>query len=80
MGRLPLEIPRDRNGTFEPQLVGKHQRRLAGFDEKILARPTCGQCPAKGLTTRDIQDIVKEIYGVQVSATLVSEITADLDA
>jgi transposase-like protein len=74
MGQLPLEIPRDRNGTFEPQLIGKHQRRLAGFDEKILA------LYAKGLTTRDIQDVVKEIYGVEVSPTLVSQITADLDA
>jgi transposase-like protein len=73
-GQLPLEIPRDRNGTFEPQLIGKHQRRLAGFDEKILA------LYAKGLTTRDIQDIVKELYGVEVSPTLVSEITTDLDA
>jgi putative transposase len=63
-GKLPLEIPRDRNGTFEPQLIGKHQRRLAGFDEKILA------LYAKGLTTRDIQDIVKELYGVEVSPTL----------
>lgn len=74
MGKLPLDIPRDRNGTFEPQLIGKHQRRLAGFDEKILA------LYAKGMTTRDIQDIVKELYGVEISATLVSEITEDLDA
>jgi len=74
MGKLPLDIPRDRNGTFEPQLIGKHQRRLAGFDEKILA------LYAKGLTTRDIQDIVKELYGVEVSPTLVSQITEDLDA
>jgi transposase-like protein len=74
MGQLPLEIPRDRNCTFQPQLIGKHQRRLAGFDEKLLA------LYAKGLTTRDIQDIVKEIYGVEVSPTLVSQITADLDA
>jgi len=73
MGKLLLKIPRDRKGTFEPQLVGKHQRRLAGFDEKILA------LYAKGMTTRDIQDIVKELYGVDVSATLVSEITADLE-
>jgi len=73
-GKLPLEIPRDRNGTFEPQLIGTHQRRLAGFDEKILA------LYAKGLTTRDIQDIVKDLYGVDVSPTLISEITADLDA
>lgn len=74
MGRLPLEIPRDRDGTFEPQLIAKHQRRLAGFDEKILA------LYAKGLTTRDIQELVKELYGVDVSPTLISEITADLDA
>lgn len=73
LGKLPLDIPRDRNGTFVPQIIGKHQRRLLGFDEKILA------LSAKGLTTRDIQDIVKELYGVDVSATLVSEITADLD-
>ena len=74
LGKLPLDIPRDRNGTFEPRLIGKHQRRLAGFDEKILA------LYAKGLTTRDIQDIVKELYGVEVSPTLISQITEDLDA
>ena len=74
MGELTLQTPRDRHSTFEPQLIGKHQRRLAGFDEKILA------LYAKGMTTRDIQEIVKELYGVDVSPTLVSEITADLDA
>ena len=74
MGELTLATPRDRDGTFEPQLIGKHQRRVPGFDEKILA------LYAKGMTTRDIQDIVRELYGVDVSATLVSEITADLDA
>jgi putative transposase len=73
MGELAIRTPRDRNGTFEPQLVGKHQRRLAGFDEKILT------LYAKGMTTRDIQEVVKELYGVEVSPTLVSEITADLD-
>jgi transposase-like protein len=74
LGELTLATPRDRDGTFEPQLIGKHQRRLAGFDEKILA------LYAKGMTTRDIQEIVQQLYGVEVSATLVSEITADLDA
>jgi transposase-like protein len=74
LGELTLDTPRDRNGTFEPQLIAKHQRRLTGFDEKILA------LYAKGMTTRDIQDVVKELYGVDVSPTLVSEITADLDA
>jgi putative transposase len=74
MGDITLDTPRDRQGTFEPQLIAKHQRRLAGFDEKILA------LYAKGMTTRDIQEVVKELYGVDVSPTLVSEITADLDA
>lgn len=74
LGEITIDTPRDRLGTFEPQLVPKHQRRLAGFDEKILA------LYAKGMTTRDIQEIVKELYGVEVSPTLVSEITADLDA
>ena len=74
MGKIPLEIPRDRDGSFEPQLIAKHQRRLSGFDEKILA------LYAKGMTTRDIQDIVKELYGVDVSPTLISEITSDLDS
>jgi hypothetical protein len=73
LGDIPLDIPRDRLGTFEPQLIAKYQRRLSGFDDKILA------LYAKGLTTRDIQDIVQELYGVEVSPTLISEITADLD-
>lgn len=74
MGELTLDAPRDRDGTFEPQLIPKHQRRLAGFDEKIFA------LYAKGMTTRDIQEVVKELYGVDVSPTLVSQITTDLDA
>jgi transposase-like protein len=74
LGELTIATPRDRTGTFEPQLIGKHQRRVPGFDEKILA------LYAKGMTTRDIQEIVRELYDVEVSATLISEITADLDA
>jgi transposase-like protein len=74
LGELTIATPRDRDGTFEPQLIGKHQRRVPGFDEKILA------LYAKGMTTRDIQEIVHELYDVEVSATLISEITADLDA
>ena len=73
LGEVTLSTPRDREGTFEPLLIEKHQRRVPGFDEKILA------LYAKGMTTRDIQEIVQELYGVEVSATLVSEITADLD-
>jgi len=74
MGQLTIATPRDRDGTFEPQLIPKHQRRVAGFDEKILA------LYAKGMTTRDIQEIVRELYDVEISATLVSQITDDLDA
>jgi transposase-like protein len=73
-GDLTIATPRDRDGTFEPQLIEKHQRRVPGFDEKILA------LYAKGMTTRDIQDILHELYGVEVSPMLISEITADLDA
>jgi putative transposase len=74
VGDVTIATPRDRAGTFDPQLIGKHQRRVPGFDEKILA------LYAKGMTTRDIQEIVQDLYGVEVSATLISEITADLDA
>jgi putative transposase len=74
LGELTIATPRDRQGTFEPQLIPKHQRRVPGFDEKIMA------LYAKGMTTRDIQEIVQELYGVEISPTLVSEITADLDA
>lgn len=73
MGKLALDIPRDRQATFEPQVIPKHQRRIPGFDEKILA------LYAKGMTTRDIQDVLKELYGVEVSPTLISEITADIN-
>src|SRR5271166_1306721 len=59
-GDLTIATPRDRAGTFEPQLIEKHQRRVPGFDEKILA------LYAKGMTTRDIQEIVLELYGVEV--------------
>ncbi len=74
LGEVTIDTPRDRNGTFQPQLIEKHQRRVPGFDEKILA------LYAKGMTTRDIQEIVRELYSVEISATLVSAITEDLDA
>lgn len=74
LGEVTLQTPRDREGTFEPVIVGKHQRRIPDFDEKILA------LYAKGMTVRDIQEIVQELYGVEVSTQLISEVTADLDA
>ena len=58
LGEVRIATPRDRDGTFEPQIIGKHQRRVPGFDEKILA------LYAKGMTTRDIQEIVQDLYGV----------------
>lgn len=68
-GELPLEIPRDRNGTFAPILVPKGERRLSGLDGKILAMY------ARGLSTRDIQAQLEELYGVEVSPTLISQVT-----
>jgi putative transposase len=68
-GEMALAIPRDRNGEFEPVLVPKHQRRLAGLDEKILA------LYARGMTTRDISAQLEELYGVQISPALISEVT-----
>jgi putative transposase len=68
-GALPLSIPRDRQGRFEPQLIAKYQRRFPGFDEKIIA------LYARGLATRDIQAHLQELYGVEMSPELVSAIT-----
>src|SRR5437763_5516431 len=68
-GELPLETPRDRNGTFEPKIVAKGQTRFTGFDDKIVSMY------ARGMTTREIQGHLQEIYGVEVSPTLISNVT-----
>jgi transposase-like protein len=68
-GEIDITVPRDRNGTFEPKLIKKRQRRLEGFDDKVLA------LYSRGLSTRDIQGQIKELYGVEVSPTLVSNFT-----
>jgi putative transposase len=68
-GKITVEIPRDRNGEFEPQILPKHQRRFTGFDKKILSMY------ARGMTERDIRDHLEEIYGVEVSAELISNVT-----
>lgn len=68
-GEMELAIPRDRNGEFEPILVPKHQRRLAGLDEKILG------LYARGLSIRDISAQLEELYGVALSPSLISEVT-----
>ena len=68
-GELALSIPRDRNGSFEPILVPKHQRRIAGLDEKILA------LYARGNSTRDISAQLEELYGgAKISATVISDV------
>lgn len=66
---VEIAVPRDREGTFEPQFIARHQRRLAGFDEKVIA------LYARGMTTREIQGHLKDLYQVEVSPTLISSIT-----
>jgi putative transposase len=66
---VDIEVPRDREGTFEPQLVPKRRRRLAGFDDKVLS------LYARGMSTREIQGHLKELYGVEVSPSLISAVT-----
>ena len=68
-GEMTIEVPRDRNGTFEPQLIGKHQTRFEGFDAKILSMY------GLGMTVRDIQGHLHDMYGVEVSSGLISEVT-----
>ena len=68
-GELPIDIPRDRHGSFEPQLIPKHQTRWTGFDDKILS------LYARGMTVREIQGHLEEMYGTEVSPTLISSVT-----
>lgn len=68
-GQTSIDVPRDRNGTFEPQIVKKNQTRFDGFDEKIIS------LYARGMTTREIQGHLQEIYGVEASPGLVSAAT-----
>jgi putative transposase len=68
-GELPLDIPRDRQGAFAPQLVGKHQTRWTGFDDKIIS------LYARGLSVREIQGHLQEMYGTEVSPSLISTVT-----
>lgn len=67
--QFEITVPRDRDGSFEPQVIRKRQRRLPGFDEKVLA------FYARGLSTREIQAQLEEIYGIEVSPTLISNVT-----
>jgi len=68
-GPVEIRVPRDRRGSFEPKVVPKHRRRLEGFDDKVLA------LYARGMSTRDIQGHLRELYGTDVSADLISRVT-----
>jgi len=68
-GKLDLQVPRDRLSTFDPQLIAKYQRRFPGFDDKIVSMY------ARGMSTREIQGHLRELYGIEVSPDLVSAVT-----
>lgn len=68
-GKLPIAVPRDRLATFEPQLIAKYRRRLPGFDDKIVSMY------ARGMTVREIQGHLAELYGIDVSPDLISAVT-----
>jgi transposase-like protein len=71
-GPLSIEVPRDREGTFEPQLVKKGERRIEGFDEKVISMY------ARGMTVREIQGHLRELYGIEVSPDLISSVTDEV--
>jgi putative transposase len=68
-GLLEIEVPRDREGSFEPRLIGKGQTRLDGLDDKIIA------LYARGMSVRDIRGHLEELYGLEVSPDLISRVT-----
>jgi putative transposase len=68
-GRIELEVPRDRQASFDPQLIAKYQRRFPGFDDKIVSMY------ARGMSTREIQGHLRELYGIEVSPDLISAVT-----
>jgi len=68
-GPLRIDVPRDRKGAFEPQLIGKHERRFTGFDDKIISMY------ARGMTVREVQAHLREMYAVDVSPELISSVT-----
>jgi putative transposase len=71
-GPLRIEVPRDRDGAFEPQIIGKHERRFTGFDQKIIAMY------ARGMTVREIQGYLAEMYGTDVSPDFISKVTDEV--
>jgi putative transposase len=72
-GKAEIAVPRDRNGTFEPVMVQKGQTRFTGFDNKVIS------LYARGMTVRDIQDQLHDLYGVEISAGLISKVTEEVE-
>jgi len=68
-GEVKIQVPRDRKGEFEPKVVPKYQRSVSGIEEKVIALYT------RGMSTRDIEEQIQEIYGISLSAEMVSKIT-----
>ncbi len=73
-GPVRIEVPRDREGSFEPLIIGKHERRFTGFDQKIIAMY------ARGMTVREIQGYLAEMYGTEVSPDFISKVTDEVMA
>jgi putative transposase len=73
-GPVDIDVPRDRDGSYEPLIVGKHERRFAGFDQKIIAMY------ARGMTVREIQGYLAEMYGTEVSPDFISKVTDEVMA
>ena len=69
LGNIRIDVPRDRKGEFEPRVVPKHKRQLAGFEDKVLA------LYARGLSTREIQGFLYDEYGMETSAEFISDVT-----
>ena len=68
-GEFQIDVPRDRNGEFEPKLIPKYQRNISGIEEKVIS------LYARGMSTRDIHDQLNDLYGIKLSAEMVSKIT-----
>src|SRR5512144_1162078 len=68
-GKIDIEVPRDRLSTFDPQLIAKYQRRFPGFDDKIISMY------ARGISTREIQGHLRDLYGIDISPDLISAVT-----
>src|SRR5512144_2728642 len=68
-GKIDLEVPRDRLATFDPQLIAKYQRRFPGFDDKIISMY------GRGMSTREIQGHLRDLYGIDISPDLISAVT-----